>query len=170
MNKPEKINYNAFTDDQTDAAPPKANLKENLVKKSRFAKDDDAPVKKTAIDFDKEVINHQKNENDIRQRVMELSGKFKSTLKDRTLEENKGPIKKDYESELINQLCDVGLRMNNDQSQPEGLGSIGLNNLLFRAILIQRDTINDLAYQVVQMKKVLSDIKKAIDEDAEDGS
>jgi hypothetical protein len=164
MNKPEKINYNAFTDDQEEAAPPKANLKENLAKKSRFAKDDDAP-KKTAVDFDKEVVNHQKNENDIRQRVMELSNKFKSALKDKTLEENKGPIKKDYESEIINQLCDVGLRMNNDQNQPEGLGSIGLSNLLFRAILIQRDMINEQSFQISQMKRVLLDIKKAIEDD-----
>lgn len=169
MNQPEKINYNAFSDDTVENLPQQSTgLKENIANKSRFAKPANAPPKRTASDFDHDVAEHQRKDIDIRNKAAELSTKYRSLLKDKTLEQNKGPNKRDLENQVIAQLCDIGIRLNNDQVKPEGVGSIGLINLLLRAVLIQRDTINDLGYKVFKLQSALSELLKAVEEEEEE--
>ena len=158
--KPENINYNAYVDDGEDIAPPKAN--EKLAKRSRFNRGEE---KKTPQDLDKKILAHQKKDLDVKNQVIELTNMFMGVVKDTTLDANKNPAKKDQESEIIKSLCALCLQMNNDQNQPEGIGSIGLNNLLLRTILIQRDAINNLSYQVHQLKKGIADVIEALNED-----
>ena len=57
--------------------------------------------------------------------------------------------------------------MNNDSNQPEGAGSIGLESLLLHTVLIQRDKINELEFEINKMKKILLDIKRTLEEDVE---
>lgn len=169
MQSTEKINYNAFGDDNANnVAQPTPGLKESLAKKSRFLRPEDNLPKRTKEDFDKEVSQHQKSEMEIRNQAAEMAMKFKSLLKDRTVLENKSPLKKDFEEQVIRQLCDVGLKLNNDPNQPEGIGSIGILNLMMHAILIQRDTINNLSHKVSKMHIALETIIKAIEDDEND--
>lgn len=168
MNNPEKINYNAFSDDNVnDIDHPVSGLKSSLAKKSRFSRPEDNMPKRTKADFDQEVSQHQKGELEIRNKAAEVSMKFKSLLKDKTVPENRSPLKKDLEEQIIKQLCDVGLKLNGDQNQPEGVGSIGLLNLMMHTILIQRDEINQLSYKVNKLNTSFDTIIKALEEEEE---
>lgn len=159
---PEKINYNAFVDDAEEIQQQNPKIKEALSKKSRFAQEE---PKKTSVDFDHKVAESRQQDIDIKNKISDLSTKYKNIIKDRTLEENKGPPHKEFEKEVIRQLCEVGLMLNNDSSQPEGIGSIGLTNLLLNIILLQRNNYNLLAYKISKIEAAISDVMAALNED-----
>ena len=163
MNKdPEKVNYNAFVDDSEEIQKQNPKIKESLAKKSRFVNE---TPKQTSVDFDHKVAEFKQQDVEIKNKIADLSTKYRNIIKDQTLEENKGPAAKTFEKEVIKQLCDVGLRLNNDSSQPEGIGSIGLTSLLLNIILIQRDTINSLSFQVSKINAAIKDVLDALKED-----
>lgn len=163
MNKdPEKINYNAFVDDSEEIQQQSPKIKESLSKKSRFAQE--AP-KQTSVDFDHKVAEFKQKDIDLKNKIADLSTKYKNIIKDQTLEENKGPAGKEFEKEVIRQLCDIGLHLNNDSSQPEGIGSIGLTNLLLNVILLQRNAINSLSFNVSKIKASIAEVLDMLKED-----
>ena len=86
-------------------------------------------------------------------RTFELSGHLKQIMQDRTLIENKSPISKDIETETLNKLVILALEIDADQSQPEGFGSTALGMLTMKMLLLQRDTINAMAYAIEQLEK-----------------
>jgi hypothetical protein len=90
-----------------------------------------------------------------KQRMWDLSAKFKSFVEDRILSVNKTVISKDLEGEVLQQLITVASEMNEDDTQPEGLGSTALCMLLMKMTLLQRDIINDLGYKVDKLERQL---------------
>jgi hypothetical protein len=95
---------------------------------------------------------HSKNE-EYKQRAWDLSPKFKSIIEDRTLIENKSPVSKNLEQEVLNNLVQLASEMNLDANQPEGRGSVVLSMLLMKMLLVQRDIINSLAYKINTLEK-----------------
>jgi hypothetical protein len=162
--KSEKINYNAFHDDQNEANTndTETGLKNNLVNKSRFSKKQNKP---TYSDFEKNINDIQKNDIQIKNEASKLSSEFNSLLTSTTLEENISPLKKDSELQVIQGLCKTAMSLNADTSKPEGIGSVGIINLILRALLKQRNIINSLNYENNQIKKALNKILKAVEED-----
>jgi hypothetical protein len=71
---------------------------------------------------------------------------FFAAIKDRTLPENKSIQDKEHEKEVLNNLAKVANVLNNDETQPEGIGSVALIKLLLETVLYQRDLINILGY------------------------
>lgn len=98
-----------------------------------------------------------------KQRMWDLSSKFKSFVEDKILPVNKTVVSKDVENEVLQQLIAVASEMNEDNTQPEGLGSTALCMLLLKMTLLQRDLINNLGYEVDKLKMQLQKQNKPED-------
>jgi hypothetical protein len=161
----EKINYNAFLDSQgDDQLPLKNGLKEGAFKnKGRFSSVETKIPSKSS--FDEMVGSIRKNDNSVMADIRELSIRYKEYLVDKTLGSNKSPSLKDSEKETIKKLCEIGLKLNSDENQPEGIGSIGLNSLLLNSVLIQRDKINEMSYEIHTLKNLINTLIKSLEEE-----
>jgi hypothetical protein len=162
----EKINYNAFLDYQSDNEDLtlKSGLKDkSFGNKSRFSGSKNKIPSKAQ--FEEKLSDFKNNENSIISEIRDLSIKYKKYITDKTLNINKNPISKDLEKETIRKLCEIGLVLNEDETQRFGTGSVGLINLLLNSVLIQRDIINEMSYEIHNIKNILSKIIKAIDEE-----
>jgi hypothetical protein len=162
----EKINYNAFLDSQSDDdnLSLKSGLKDGAFKnKGRFSNNENKIPSKSQ--FDEAVSDIRKNDNSIISEIRDLSIKYKQYITDRTLNVNKNPISKELEKETIKKLCEIGLVLNEDETQKFGTGSVGLINLLLNSVLIQRDKINEMSYEIHSLKNILNTIIKALNEE-----
>jgi hypothetical protein len=106
--------------------------------------------------FDEKATVAAKNMEAYKVRTFELSTQLKHILQDRTLTDNKSPISKDIETETLNKLVVLALEIDADESQPEGFGSTALGMLSMKMLLLQRDTINSMAYAIEQLEKRIS--------------
>jgi hypothetical protein len=95
-------------------------------------------------------------------KVVELASQFMAILKDKTLTENKTILAKDVEGDICNKLIKVSLELNSDESEPEGMGSAALINILLKTTISQRDNINALEYRLSKLEKQLSSQNKEV--------
>ena len=124
--------------------------------KSRFAKKSEE-TKNTQAQFEGEISEYQKEQNVILKKVTDLTKQFVGFIKDKTLNENKGPILLDLEKTTPKELSEISLKIDNDEATDQiCLGSNGLILLLLRISLIQRDIVNELSYKVSNLEKQLS--------------
>lgn len=110
------------------------------------------PKKPSQQDLEKNVQEAQSRSRDYKERAAELALIFKKMLDDRTILQNKNSFTVESEREVIGKLAQLGVDMNVDEFEQEGMGSLGLITLLFRSLLIQRDKINYLDYSINQIK------------------
>lgn len=87
-----------------------------------------------------------------KQRMFDLTTKFKSFIEDKVLPENKTIITKDLEKEVLNNLANLGSDIDADENQPVG-GGVLLCRLAMGHMLIQRDIINSLAFKVEKLER-----------------
>lgn len=104
-------------------------------------------------EFDKQADAHFSQLEEYKKQIWDLSVKYKSFIESQVLPENKGPISTGVEKEVLDKLINLASQMNEDANQPEGIGSIALCMLLLKCMLIQRDAINALSFEVTQLKK-----------------
>ena len=109
---------------------------------------------------------HDKSENK-QQLAFDLGRKFLEILNDKTLKENKGPIRADIERENIGDLIKFAVGVNTDENEQEGMGSVSLITLLYKAILIMRDKNNELEYKLTSIENDLKLSRVASDKDSE---
>lgn len=102
--------------------------------------------------FENQVEEHLKTESELAKKISELGSQYMNLIKDKTLNENKGPIQLEIEKSLPKEMASLSLDLNNDQTQAEGVGSIGLILILLKVSLLQRDLINELSYEVYKLK------------------
>lgn len=148
---PEKINYNAFREPEDSELKTNENMKVSN-SKSMFNKSGPSPSERKQK-FEGKVKEYQENDLDLKNRIAEASKKYLISIKDKTLPQNSGPIKKQIEGEAIQELVEIAGILNSNQNLPECIGSMGLINLLLKVNLEQRDLINELAYKVSQLGK-----------------
>ncbi len=123
--------------------------------KSRFASK--ANDKQTSSgNLHDQVSEFKEHEKQVAQEIMSLSRTYMGFIKNKTVRENKSPIEDDLEKETVQKLIQISMELNNDDTQPEGIGSLGLINLLFRSVLAQRDIINNLEYRYELLNRKLS--------------
>jgi hypothetical protein len=96
-------------------------------------------------------------------RAWELASRLKAAFQDKTLQNNKSPIAKDLEQEVLNSLTSLFSEMNVDEDQPEGIGGIGFTLLAMKMSLIQRDIINELSYKLELCEKNVSKLQSDLD-------
>jgi hypothetical protein len=159
---PEKVNYNAFQEDNRDHRDDNNQNLKLSAEKSRFSKS--KKVEPTEEDFKKEVQEFKKKEVEVRSKIAELTNRYKGAILDKTVSENKSPLQRDMESSIIQELANLGLRLDNDQDQPEGIGSIGLCNLLLQINVLQRDAINKLGYEISKLNRIVAKMPQLDDE------
>jgi hypothetical protein len=129
--------------------------------KSMFA---NKPKKPSKEDFEKAASEANNKLNSHNERAMELSLAFKKILEDKTLAENKNVFASEVEMEVIGGLVELGINMNTDENETEGMGSIGLITLLLRCMLIQRDKINASDFKVFTQGNAIKTLEKKIEE------
>jgi len=130
------------TDPETVQNPVKKSLKIDNSKSQFQTK----PIDKES--FDKKVKESISDKTDRNKKAFDLGQKFISILSDRTLVSNKGPIQKDLEKQICNDLFALAVAVNNDPSESEGAGSLVLDTLFFKSLLIMRDRLNELEYSL----------------------
>ena len=152
MADPEKTNYNSLLD-QDFERPTNSGLK--VGNKSRFISSkeivSDADVQKAA---QQSILNTKK----LAEQVKLASDNYIKLVSKKTTSENKTTDQKELENRVINELITLAVKINEDPSQPLAAGAIGLNSLLLRVILHQRDVNNDLAYNCFKMKQLLDQL------------
>jgi len=123
--------------------------------KSRFAKKSEEK-KQIQANFEGQVENYQTQQSIIVKKTAELTSVFMGMIKDSTLKENKGPIQLNLEQQICKDLTELSLELNQDDTQPEGIGSAGMTLLLLKIVMVQRDKINELGYKISKLEKLSS--------------
>lgn len=90
---------------------------------------------------------------DRRARAIRIAKQFWECMNSKTLSENKGPIQKNTEKELIGNLQMLATEMNGDEHEPEGAGSVALFTLLVKTCILLRDRLNSAEYKLEQLEK-----------------
>lgn len=141
-------------------------LKENIKKKSGLKKVssqksifDDLPKKPSSEEFNKKVTSLQERSDSYKVRGAELATNFFKILDDKTLKQNKSVFAKEFERELINSLVNLSIDINNDPAEKEGMGSLAIIVTLLKTSLMQRDKINNMEYELENLKKELKKIR-----------
>lgn len=138
-----------------DPKRPKKGIKLDNSKSSIQPKPNQAAI------FDEKAKEAFSKYEDYKQRTWDLSTKFKAMIEDKILPENKSILSKDIEAEVINKLVALASDMNEDENQPESIGSTALSMLLMKMLLVQRDTINSILFKFDKLEKsLLKDDKK----------
>lgn len=144
-----------------DAGQPDPQMRSNL-KITNEASSVQTPGPSRKQTFDKVATEAHERSEEYKKRAYELGKEFVRILEDRVLPENKGPTAKSYESQKLNELLMLGVEMNLDERQDEGMGSIGIITLLVKGLILQRDRINFLSYRVEKTEQILKQIQKDI--------
>ena len=147
MSAPEEVNYTAFVDHE-DIKPQNERL--NLDQSnSMFAKKQPAP---TQDEFKKSVSEQVANQNELFKEVQSATKQYWALVKSKILPDNKEQQHVDLESRSIGNLINLASKLNANQELPEGIGSVGVCQLLLQVCLYQRDAINALSYKVQQLE------------------
>jgi|ERR1700722_3275098 len=143
-----------------DETPKKKKLGVKLNNKDSSIEPPKVP---TSIAFEKQANEAFAKIESYKQRMWELSGKYRAIIEDRMLAQNKTLVAKDLEKEVLDKLVAIASEMNDDSTQPESLGATALAMLLMKMNLVQRDIINELGFKVDKLEKAVKDLKKPED-------
>lgn len=98
------------------------------------------------------VKYHQEQGN----RAVEVISRFLKMAEDKTLAQNRGGIAEDVEREIRQQLIQLALDMNNDENEDDnGKGSVVVLSVVSKIILLYRDRLNSLEYELQQLRREL---------------
>ncbi len=126
------LNDDSNTDELLAKLRPKGRQQEVLQKKQ----------------LDERVKSIEENKSAYKEQITTLCSSFAKILSDKTLQENSSIIKKNVEKEIKEKLIELSVKLNNDESESEGMGSTVINALLLNCLLIQRDKINSLEHRL----------------------
>lgn len=79
-------------------------------------------------------------------------GSFWNLFRSKELVENKGPNRLKLEKGIVNNLLEFAMEANKDEKENEGQGSIYLITLLLKALLEQKERVNQLEHQIEMIK------------------
>lgn len=149
-----------FEDDEAELKPkaPRRGVKLDNVKSAVQPKAVANP------DFDKDAKEAFERTEEYKERAFELGKQFKRIIEDKTLPANKGHIGQGVESEALQKLIQLGIEMNVDETQLEGMGSMGINTLLLKGLIMQRDRINVLEHVLQKIEKSIQQIQSRVEQ------
>lgn len=147
-----------FDDSDNDNEEVKAPSRRIGLKKTNVQPQNNSAA--TKANFEQHADQKFEKIEDYKQQMWDLSVKYKSFIESKVLPENKGPIAVNLEKEVLEKLIQLAIEMNEDETQPEGVGSTALCMLLMKCMLLQRDTINSLLFKIDQLeRKTVTDKK-----------
>lgn len=119
------------------------------------------PKQQAQEDFEKRAdafVEKQQGRNSL---AIDLARQFLEQVHSKVLTVNKTNINTEIETEIKNKLISLLIEINNDENeQQDGMGSATIISLILKSVFIQRDIINDLSYEVSELKKELSSLDK----------
>lgn len=121
------------------------------------------PKKPNPAEFQRQVQESQEVTMGYELEAAQLAAMFQKLLEDKTLPENKNQLALESERELIGKIVEIAVKLNNDENEKEGMGSVGASILLFRAVLFQKDKINTLEYNLAQAEKKIKSLTEKIE-------
>jgi len=116
-------------------------------KKSRFTQE----IQKKE-EFQEQAQKTFNKSQEKKMEAFELTKQFLEIFRKKVLPENKGPMEKEIEIEVLSKLVQWGLDANNDSDELEGAGSMGIITLLLKIVLVIRDKNNILSYTTNQLE------------------
>jgi hypothetical protein len=131
----------------------KVGLKKVSSQKSMF---EAKPRPPTQQEFQHQVQQVEDRKSGYKQKAADLFVQFVKAISDKTLPQNRSAIGRDAETEMLQQMVQLAIDINNDPSEPEGMGSMTWITCLFKVCLAQRDRINELEFRVVEFQKKLN--------------
>lgn len=134
--------------EQSSLQSQKIGLKNVSSQKSMF---DVMPKKPSQEDLDVKVKQIQDSASHYKAKAADLALQFNKTLADKTLAQNKNIFQKEVEKEILSQMVQLAIDINNDPNEKEGMGSLSWIVLLLKTCFSQRDKINQLEYDLVQL-------------------
>lgn len=125
---------------------------------SRFQKDLLAKKEAAAAkeSFEKRANEFMENRQEKQAEGVDVAKHLIAMLRDKTLPVNKGVLAKSQEYEVRQEFNYLINSLNNDQTQPEGHGSLTAIALLVKILFEMRDRINTLEYDLEICKRNLS--------------
>ena len=91
-------------------------------------------------------------------RAVSVISRFLNLANDKTLARNRGGIAADVEKEIRQELLQLALDLNNDETEPDnGSGAVVAISVLAKIVLLYRDRINELEFKLGNLER---DIKK----------
>lgn len=131
------------------------NKKAEAIAKEKEAKEE--YKKKFEENADRTVAYNEEKGN----RALDVISKFLKVSEDKTLAQNKGSIGNDVEREIRQDLIQLALDLNNDETEEDnGKGSVIALSVLSKIILIHRDRINELEYKLKALEYEYNQFKK----------
>ena len=126
-------------------------------KKSRFQKDllEKKEADAARQNFDQRAAEFMENRQQQQAEGVETAKKLIAMLRDKTIPQNKGVLSVGEEQEVRAEFNVLINSLNNDQSQPEGHGSLTAIALLVKTLFEMRDRMNILEYDLSVAKKKL---------------
>ena len=94
--------------------------------------------------------------NDQSNKAVDCISRFLKLAEDKTLPQNRGGIALDVEREIRQDLIQLALDLNNDENEEDnGKGSVVVLSVVSKIILMYRDRLNQLEYELQQVKNEL---------------
>jgi hypothetical protein len=107
--------------------------------------------------FDERAEKTIQHYNEQNSRAIEIISRFIKMSEDKTLAQNKGGIADDVEREIRQDLIQLALDLNNDENEEDnGKGSVIALSAMTKILLVYRDRLNELEYQLLQLKRELN--------------
>lgn len=129
---------------------PRVGLKKAAGQKSMF---EGKPKPPTPQEFQEKVQRVEDRKSSHKQRAADLYLQFQKSIADKTLAQNRNILSRDAEREMLQEIMQLAMDINRDEQEQEGMGSLTCITFLFKTILFQRDKINELECQVVNLIK-----------------
>lgn len=127
-------------------------------KKEQDAKERAEYQERFSENADKTIQYHQ----DKNARALEVVTAYLRMIEDRTLPRNRGSIANDVEMEIRQKLIQLALDMNNDENEEDnGKGSVVVLTAVSKALLLYRDRLNNLEYEIKNLKNELNKLSSA---------
>jgi hypothetical protein len=120
---------------------------------AQAAKDREEYKSKFETNADKTIQYHNEKGN----RAVEVISNFLKMVDDKTLARNRGSIADDVEKEIRKELLELALDLNNDETEEDnGKGSVVVLAPVIKIILMYRDRLNNIEYELQQLKQNLN--------------
>ncbi len=104
--------------------------------------------------FDDNADKTVKYHEDQSSRAVQIIQRYMKMTEDKTLAQNRGGIANDVEREIRQDLIQLALDLNNDEFEEDnGKGSVVVLSALTKVLLQYRDRINQLEFDIQQMKR-----------------
>jgi hypothetical protein len=106
--------------------------------------------------FDERAEKTVKHHTEQGNRAIDTISRFLKMTEDKTLARNRGGIANDVEREIRQELIQLALDMNNDENEEDnGKGSVVVLSVVTKIIMMYRDRLNQLEYEIHQLKNAL---------------